>query len=540
MFKHFLIILRITPRDIANFFKAAGRFFRDRGFVFLVFAAVCLCSVSVPVFADFGTSDIVDTQFSNWEQLPDDYKALGEAYIKFLKSDSLNSIFKNASEIPLSWYKVMKDGTPVISPVGNIFYLLDSAGELLFKDNTSGNNSAPRRAMNGDIVIGSNTFKDYVDNTANAYFPKNFAGKVSYRNDLAWHNKYDSTTTAYGTMEFYTAESGFSAVGGGDEIYLIFFEKLGDSTYYHKYQFHFTVKKEEVWYTDRDEINYINYRFDIEYWDMVDGSADDEPTKGSYYDMNNKYYHPYFRIYFSSASNVNYKGIKFCGYDSYSDYLNYGFTYNSNAFFNQFVGYNADLLSSITMSNVHFTKSLSTHDESCTYNGDCDFGYVASLTPITTTYKIDTSKIPDNYYVNVSGDTIYNYNITNPDTGQKSTVNEYITNNYTYITNPDDNNSGSGNSGGVGGNVTVGGQIDFGGKVDVDVNVNINGGVNGNGNSYEMPDTAFVDDWLDAALDESTGIRKFIKDFFSCLPSSISGLLCIGLTLSILLRIIKR
>lgn len=132
-----------------------GKFFNHVLAVVLC-AAVCFASVSVSVFADFGTSDILNTQFGNWEQLPDDYKSLGEAYVKFFKSNSLNSMFKNASEIPLSWYKVMKDGTPVISPVGNIFYLLDSAGELLFKDNSSGDNSAPRRAMNGDIVIGSN------------------------------------------------------------------------------------------------------------------------------------------------------------------------------------------------------------------------------------------------------------------------------------------------------------------------------------------------------------------------------------------------
>ncbi len=63
-------------------------------------------------------------------------------------------------------------------------------------------------------------------------------------------------------------------------------------------------------------------------------------------------------------------------------------------------------------------------------------------------YTIDTTKIPDNYYITVGGDTIYDYNITNPATGDTTTINNYITNNYTFITNPD-NPDNPGSSGGT-------------------------------------------------------------------------------------------
>lgn len=520
-----------------------GSAFFSRALAVVLCASMCFASVAVPAFADFfdfSPSDIVDTQFSNWEQLPDDYKALGNAYIKFLKSDSLNSIFKNASDIPISWFKVMKDGTPVLSPVGNIFYLLDSAGELLFKDNTSGNSSAPRRAMNGDIVIGSNTFKDYVNNTANAYFPKDFAGKVSYRNDLVWHNKNDSNTSSvYNTMEFYTTGSGFSAVGGGDEIYLVLFAKFGTDTFYHKWQWHFWVTKEDVWYTDRDEIQYTNYTFHAEYWDNIDGSSDN-PVSWTSKDVNITSKCDYYRLCpYRYSNRFNTPGVY--SYNSYVDYLNYSNVGMPTYTTFDYTAFDSDLLTSIDLSGsarTHCSGALSTHDESCTYNGDCDFGYVASLTPIITTYKIDTSKIPDNYYVNVSGDTIYNYNITNPETGQKSTINEYITNNYTYITNPDDNNSGSGN-GGVGGNVIVGGQIDVGGKVDVDVNVNINGGGNGNPNDYINPGdiNTSLDDYISYIPEVSKGFIDYLKDFFGWLPPPVFGILMLGLIVSVFCRL---
>lgn len=85
-----------------------------------------------------------------------------------------------------------------------------------------------------------------------------------------------------------------------------------------------------------------------------------------------------------------------------------------------------------------------------------------------------------------------------------------------------------------------GGKLEIDGKLDVnvsDINVNVN---IGKGNSYDMPDTGFFESYLDDALDESTGIRKFIGDFFKTLPGQITSLICLALVIAILLRIIGR
>lgn len=104
--------------------------------------------------------------------------------------------------------------------------------------------------------------------------------------------------------------------------------------------------------------------------------------------------------------------------------------------------------------------------------------------------------------------------------------------------------------GSTNGDITVGGKIEVGGKVDVgvdvnvsvpDININVNtSGGSGDGSSYDMPDTGFFNDYLDEALEETSGIRRFISDFFGCLPGQITTLICIGLVLSILARIIGR
>ena len=164
---------------------------------------------------------------------------------------------------------------------------------------------------------------------------------------------------------------------------------------------------------------------------------------------------------------------------------------------------------------------------------------------------IDTSKIPSGQIVTVSGDTIYNYTITNPDTGDSSKFGDYITNNYTYITN----NYGEGGSGsGVGGNVTVGGEIEVGGSVGVDINVsvpdiNINvnqSGAGGSGSSIENPDdftsadNVDLNKYYDTAVEQSTGFQKFLKDFFGFLPAELLALILFAVAMAIVCRVFGR
>ena len=120
-----------------------------------------------------------------------------------------------------------------------------------------------------------------------------------------------------------------------------------------------------------------------------------------------------------------------------------------------------------------------------------DFGYYISRTPFYTN-AVDPSSIPDN------GSVIVPRNASSFGDLRVGTVGG----------SPDDNNGGNGS---MNGNITVGGKIDVNVSVpDININVNGNGGNGGNGNSYSMPDTDFFESYLDNALEESTGIRKFI------------------------------
>lgn len=186
-------------------------------------------------------------------------------------------------------------------------------------------------------------------------------------------------------------------------------------------------------------------------------------------------------------------------------------------------------------------------------DGVSDIGYYASKSLINFAYNdIDTSKIPSGQIVTVSGDTIYNYTITNPDTGDSSKFGDYITNNYTYITN----NYGEGGSGsGVGGNVTVDGSIDVGGSVGVDINVSVpdininvngNGGAGGSGSSIANPDdftsaeNVDLNKYYDTAVEQSTGFQKFLNDFFGFLPAELLALILFAVAMAIVCRVFGR
>ena len=192
-------------------------------------------------------------------------------------------------------------------------------------------------------------------------------------------------------------------------------------------------------------------------------------------------------------------------------------------------------------------------------NKNDDWGYIMSNEPFqlfANQAQIDYDKIPDNYTITINGDTIYDYDITNPDTGDHGTVNYYITNNYTLPENgsKDDTKDDSG-SGTVSGNVTVGGKVDVSGKIEIDtkpidININVNGGGSGSSGSGtgesigDYIDPGDVDTDIDKYLDKIPSVSKnfidYLKDFFSWLPPEIYGLLILGLLVAIFCRISGR
>lgn len=177
----------------------------------------------------------------------------------------------------------------------------------------------------------------------------------------------------------------------------------------------------------------------------------------------------------------------------------------------------------------------------------------------TLSSYLDGSRIPSNSYVTISGDSVYDYSITNNDTGDTTNLGDFINHGYAWINTGSgtQNNQGSGNGsgGGTGGNVTVGGDVNVSGSIDVnvsgglDINVNVNGGGSGNGGgnkggngnvNVNESDTNILNDNLNDATEKSIGIRNFLEEFFSFLPPELLSLLGILFTLVIIKVIFNR
>lgn len=177
-----------------------------------------------------------------------------------------------------------------------------------------------------------------------------------------------------------------------------------------------------------------------------------------------------------------------------------------------------------------------------------DWGYIMSETPFELfkdQTSIDFSRIPNNYTITINGDTIYDYSITNPDTGDSTTIKKYIDDDYDFPQVPDvPDVPDPGDDSGTGGKVEVSGKIDVSGKVDVDVNVNVNSGSSSNPDPGDYIDPGTVDTNLDHYLEQvpelSKGFIDYLKDFFAWLPDEIYGLIILGLVVVIFCRLAGR
>lgn len=177
-----------------------------------------------------------------------------------------------------------------------------------------------------------------------------------------------------------------------------------------------------------------------------------------------------------------------------------------------------------------------------------DWGYIMSETPFelfANQTSVDFSRIPNNYTITINGDTIYDYSITNPDTGDSTTIKKYIDDDYDFPQVPDvPDVPDPGDGSGTGGKVEVSGKIDVSGKVDVDVNVNVNSGSSSNPDPGDYIDPGTVDTNLDHYLEQvpelSKGFIDYLKDFFAWLPDEIYGLIILGLVVVIFCRLAGR
>lgn len=397
----------------------------------------------------------------------------------------------------------------------------------------SGLEIAPAYVTSDELVEG-------LERDNKMFFPKSYEAKISYRTDGNYQRYVSSLSNpdnAYDYRPYILDNSLFVGTNDAQKMYFTLFADIDGEKYYSEYQFC-------VWFDVQDvlddEGNFQSYKkiINLKVWNTIDGA--EEAAKTIY--TSSFDFSPYkYMVLVIEPSN----GFCFYAYKKYTDYLenyprgdlgkmllDYDKLYSPD--FTSFDDYTNFLYNS---TSKHYFKGVyDNHDSTCVYAGNCDIGLFVDSKPIEFTWRdIDTSKIGKGQVVTINGDTIYNYTITNPETGDSSKFGDYITNNYTYITN----NNGGSSGGSVGGDVTVGGKIDVGGSVAVDVNVNVNGagGTSLNPSDFTSGDTVDTKKYFDSALEMSENTQNFLGDFFSFLPPEILALILFGLTMAIVCRV---
>ena len=503
-------------------------------------------SFSYVVAADSLTGELlghmVACEYSKWSEVPEAGRQLAEAYVDLFKSTDLNSYFKSVEDVDISWLKMVGTTQYVLSPFPTVAYILNESGVLEVEKSTHGGFGGRHRVGNehDDIVVDSDILKKAVNTANNEYSPKSTGKYISYRTDEYYGNNGESNCL----LPLYNG--GFCGERWS-EVYLMPFYTDGEDRYYSEYQLHFYLER-----VDNENGDGWTTTFAVDWFSNFDDIDSKKGTKIIKEGMTSPEY-----VVLSSTPD---------GYNRFFSYM-YPFLSQflerphsgscSHIFYgpDTFRYYKSGDLSSWVESNLynHFCYSYSNHDGSCLYGSSDDIGYYYSNTPIMFSYSnIDTEKIPDSYYITVNGDTIYDYSITNPDTGQSSTINEYITNNYTYITNnnPGGDGSGSGTTGGnvtVGGNIGVNGNVNVGGEVNVgvdvspiDINVNVSGNGGAGESGGEPPEIGGLDDLVGYLPEKSPAISQYLKIFFDTLPPELLALILAGVAVAVIKLIFRR
>lgn len=500
--------------------------------------AISFLTASYPAFA----------AATSWDDVSADAIALKNAYIDYFKSLSsgdFGDVLGSAVDIPISWLKTMSDGALAISPVDDLYYYLKD-GVLQYEDNRehrSGGGGGRRRGEATDIKpeLPVSTVKQINDYWSEYYKPHENASQYiwSYQSNESDVGK-DALYIFMPNIPVYVNNNWGNKKDWLGGVYVLPFFQDDDNTngtlYSNRYAYFHTSGS-----TKEGNLRLVLDLFDLSSNNVVfswswDWNIATYPTASSYF-QNLRTYCP---LFFKSHADYLSKSSAF--YVSGRGELDYGVFFGGKY---ARVGILENLLKTSS-----FTPNTNKND---------DWGYIMSSEPFelyANQSQIDYDQIPDNYTITINGDTIYDYDITNPDTGDHGTVNYYITNNYTLPENgsKDDSKDDSG-SGTVNGNVTVGGKVDVSGKIEIDtkpidININVNGGGSGSSGSGtgesigDYIDPGDVDTDIDKYLDKIPSVSKnfidYLKDFFSWLPPDIYGLLILGLLVAIFCRISGR
>ncbi len=513
--------------------------------------ALCLCCVicvtCIGVVAAADVSDDIAVVMAYIDYVNEALGSIGAEYVSSI--DDLGDYLVN--DTILGWIIQISDDI--------YYYLNPDDGELYVSKGGGAGHAAGGRGGGGgrsrdDLYITADMLRAATADYADRYGPKSTAEYISWRTDKRNYGGEYGNGYSYVSLSF-RADGCFC---GNDswvsDVYLVPFYFDGTDYYYGTYQYHYYV------YFDKDaDGNYIlndnGRRIGYIKCDYYNMTVEDSPVN-TVVITDDYYNYPYLDIPAVIGVDDTYylwRWSTVTNYISRSHSISYSRYFYldriSDICFNSYVSDDfADMVSvSYSMCDGgNFSSLVSVHDANCDML--CDIGYYCSNKPIKMELDIDWSKFAEDDVVTLSGDTIYDCVITN-NNGDTSTINEYITNNYTYITNnyggdgsgSGGSSSGSASGGTVGGtvdgNVTVGGNIDVGGSVDVNVNVNVS---DVSDNEPQGDYVGIVDDYTQYLPDVAPEVTDYLSTTYSFLPPEVVGLLIGGIAAAVLCRVLGR
>lgn len=408
--------------------------------------------------------------------------------------------------LAVGWY-YDADIYALVDPTSDCMYGLTVDG-VLVRERSGGSSGRGRQRVDSadDVIIGSETFTHILERLQ-AQYGYNI-GSDDYK-ILSWQNEVNP----YHITDFALYQQGVGLPVDGTECYFVGFYYDGSQYYFSREQYHFCI-----------DITDDSRSFRCGVFDMLDTTV----TEYSYYSWNpvpSLTSYPYVMIS-SDIPSYGRDQLNFSVHfiPDYDRFINpYAYNWAAPYIAPAWLGYNnfySDIYTYVTWASVasQFTAKP--------VGGEAyDVGFVVSAEPMKEYLDdIDTTKISTDGTVSMGGDTIYDYTITNS-SGDSTTINEYVTNNYTYITNNNGDDSGSSDSGSTSGNVIVGGNVAVDGAIDVNINVN--------DDDFVTPDTNLVEN----LPKEPTEFTDYLAILFAKLPVEVLGLILGGIAAAIFCRV---
>lgn len=503
--------------------------------VFCALIILVLSFVNLSIVSFASDDDIVFVEASKEEVLELLYDRMilaGKAY--YMVFDE----FCNMVNDDWGWTWNTDDYTFTDEQTGTVYGVyLDSAGQRgLARSGGSGGGGRKRITSGADIDISGETFADIIARLNEQYGVKNAKKFISLCTDKRYTDLDDNTQF---NLSFY-ADGTFCGQSNWTDVYIKPFYFNGEDEYYSSFlTAHYT---QEVVSTDQgNSINmYVEYLSDIDDTysfkvPLVDYGSDDTLIDFAMY--------RYMDIS-CQVEKYSYKGIHHNLYTNYSDYLSkvaaessYGWMMacadvdKSSDLLNFEYVYPLSDLANNDFSNENYFRSRASDcdPDYRNYVEGMDAGFYVSDQPITLGLNwtgIDPEKIDPELTVNMGGDTLYDYSVTNVN-GDTTTINEYVTNNYTIYVDGG-NSSGGGESGNTSGDISVSGDINVGGEVDININVNENS---------SMPVEVDVDNYIEVLPEQAKPVTNILALFFDFLPAELLALILAGVAVAIILRI---